>query len=287
MRSTKASATAHWAALLLLCAANLVLLTAISARLHARAQQRPLGPASPNYVPPQAAKPAATPSAATPAPAAPAAPDTAHHITLPPAPTRTIVILDPAHGGPETGALINDHLAEKDVTLALASRLRATLQSHNFTVITTRDGDPAAGLTADQRAEIANHTAALACLVLHATPTGNGVHLFTSTLEPTPRHGALPWNTAQAAFAQQSAQLDTQLITALQHAQIASVNAQVNLAPLDNLACPAVAVEIAPLLAPDTGSTTGVDNADYQQHVVESIATALVFWRGHQTGGTQ
>jgi len=241
-----------------------------------------LGPGSPNYVPPQAAKPAATP------PAAPTSTsDTAHRVTLPPAPARTIIILDPAHGGPETGALINDHLAEKDVTLALASRLRTTLQSHNFTVITTRDGDPISGLTTDQRAEIANHTAALACLVLHATPTGNGVHLFTSTLAPTPRRGALPWDTAQSAFAQQSAQLETQLITALQHAQIAHVNAQVNLAPLDNLACPAVAVEIAPLLASDSGSTTGVDNADYQQHVVETVTTALVFWRGHQTGGTQ
>jgi len=286
MRLTKASVSARWAALLLLCAANLVLLTAISTRLYVRAQQRPLGPASPNYVPPQAAKPAAPPATAT-TPATPPAPDTTRRVTLPPAPTRTIIVLDPAHGGPETGALINDHLAEKDVTLALASRLRATLQSHNFTVITTRDGDPANSLTTNQRAEIANHTAALACLVLHATPTGNGVHLFTSTLAPTPRHGALPWDTAQAAFAQQSAQLDTQLLTALQHSQIATVNAQVNLAPLDNLACPAIAVEIAPLLASDTGNTTGVDNADYQQHVVESVATALVFWRGHQTGGTQ
>jgi len=30
-----------------------------------------------------------------------------------------------------------------------------------------------------------------------------------------------------------------------------------------------------------------VDDANYQQHVVESLTTALVLWRGHQAGGTQ
>jgi len=282
MRWTKTSAFTRWAALLALCAVNLVLLTAISARLHVRAQQRPPAAGTPNYVPPQAAKPAAP---AGTAPSTPAAAAPAPHITLPPLQQRTIILLDPAHGGPETGALINDHLAEKDVTLALASRLRATLQSHNFTVIATRDGDPAAGLTPDQRAEIANHSAAIACLVLHATPTGNGVHLYTSTLAPVAHHGVLPWATAQAAFAQQSASLQKELNTALTNSHVATVNAQAELAPLDNLACPAVAVEIAPFLTPDN-NTTGVDDADYQQHVVESVATALVFWRGHANGGT-
>jgi len=198
-------------------------------------------------------------------------------------------VLDPAHGGPDNGAQINDHLAEKDVTLAFAARLRSTLQSHSFTIVTTRDGDPAAGLTANQRAEIANHTTAIACLVLHATATGNGVHLFTSALAPidmqTPaRHSVLPWATAQAAFAQQSAALQRELNTAFTHAQIATVDAQADVAPLDNLTCPAVAVEIAPYLAKDASNTIGVDDPDYEQHVAETIATALVFWRGHQNG---
>lgn len=204
---------------------------------------------------------------------------------------RTIIVLDPAHGGPETGAQINDHLAEKDVVLALASRLRATLQSHNFTVVSTRDGDPISGLTTNQRAEIANHTAAIACLVLHATATGNGVHLFTSTLaQADAHHGILSWGTAQSAFADQSAALQKELNTAFTHAQIATVNAQADVAPLDNLTCPAVAVEVAPDLPADAGNTIDVSDADYQQHVAESVATALVFWRGHfntSAGGAQ
>ncbi len=255
-----------------------------------RAQQRPLQPNAPGYVAP--AKPAA--ASATPTAPDAAAPagnvvDTTPHVALPPPPPRIIVVLDPAHGGPDTGAQINDHLAEKEVTLAFAARLRSTLQSHNFTIISTRDGDPATGLTTNQRAEIANHTAAIACLVLHATATGNGVHLFTSTLAPAatqtaPRHSVLPWATAQAAFAAQSAALQKELNTAFSHAQIATVNAQADVAPLDNLTCPAVAIELAPYLADGASNTIGVDDPDYEQHVAETIATALVFWRGHQSG---
>jgi N-acetylmuramoyl-L-alanine amidase len=210
------------------------------------------------------------------------------HVTLPAVPSRTLVVLDAAHGGPETGAMINDNLAEKDVTLALAQRLRSSLQSHNFTIVTTRDGDPAAGLTPTQRAEIANHAAAIACLVIHATPTGNGVHLYTTTLAPAATHRAvLPWATAQSAYAVQSAALQNELRTALTHAKIAAFSAQATVAPLDNLTCPAVAVEIAPFLAAGASDTTAVDDADYQQHVADSITTALVFWRGHQSGGPQ
>lgn len=267
-------------ALLALCAANILLLIAICTRPSVRAQQAPPAGAPD------------TPPAAPPAPAAAGSTsnntDTARRITLPPPPPRNIIVLDPAHGGPDTGAQINDHLAEKDVTLAFAARLRSTLQSHNFIVVITRDGDPAAGLTADQRAGIANHFSAIACLVLHATATGNGVHLFTSALAPaaapTTRRVVLPWATAQAVFAQQSAALQRELNTAFTHAQIATVNAQADVAPLDNLTCPAVAVEIAPYLATGANNTIDVSDPDYQQHVAETVATALVFWRGHQSG---
>jgi N-acetylmuramoyl-L-alanine amidase len=284
----------RWAALAALCAANIVLLAVLCTHPHVRAQQRPLQPGAAGYTVPSAAKPdapAATPSAPTATANTGNTAGPARRITLPPITQRTIIVLDPAHGGPETGAQINDHLAEKDVTLALASRLRATLQSHNFTVVSTRDGDPIAGLTTNQRAEIANHTAAIACLVLHATATGNGVHLFTSTLpQAGARHGILNWATAQSAFADQSAALQKELNTAFTHAQIATVNAQADVAPLDNLTCPAVAVEVAPNLPPDAGNTIDVSDADYQQHVAETVATALVFWRGHfnaSAGGAQ
>jgi N-acetylmuramoyl-L-alanine amidase len=51
--------------------------------------------------------------------------------------------------------------------------------------------------------------------------------------------------------------------------------ARTSLMPLDSMACPAVAVEIAPLDA-----NTPLTNPGYQQKVVEALAAALVAWHG-------
>ena len=75
-----------------------------------------------------------------------------------PAINRNLVVLDPAHGGPDGGATLAGSAAEKDVTLALASRLRAALGAAGFTILSTRDSDPATVLTTDQRADIVNRT---------------------------------------------------------------------------------------------------------------------------------
>ncbi len=53
---------------------------------------------------------------------------------------RTIV-LDAGHGGVDPGALTADGLAEKDVTLDVARRVRETLRGGLFRVVMTREGD--------------------------------------------------------------------------------------------------------------------------------------------------
>lgn len=53
-----------------------------------------------------------------------------------------LVIIDPAHGGEETGVKVNDKLGEKDITLAIALALQKELaQNNNIDVILTRDSD--------------------------------------------------------------------------------------------------------------------------------------------------
>ncbi len=123
---------------------------------------------------------------ATPQPAAQAAPAGP---SMPPAPMqpvqpRFVVVLDAAHGGTDSGAHLRPDLQEKDVTLALANRLRSALQARGIAVVTTRTSD--ATVPALNRAEIANHAQAAACLLLHATATGSGVHLYASSLSPAP-----------------------------------------------------------------------------------------------------
>lgn len=196
---------------------------------------------------------------------------------------RGVVVLDPAHGGIDSGSQISDTTVEKDVTLALAFRLRSMLTVRGFTVVMTRDADSpsevdAAGtaLTLDDRAGIANHAHAAACLLLHATGSGNGVHLYSSELDATGGEpSVVPWLTAQAAWVPQSQLLEKQFATALTRAGIALVASSASVRPMDSLTCPALVVE----LAPQGDDADSVNDTDYQQHVALSIAGALLFWQ--------
>ena len=63
------------------------------------------------------------------------------------------IVLDPGHGGSDTGTTIG-RLHEKDLTLDIASRLRARLLEQNFEVHMTRTNDQT--LTLKERSEMAN-----------------------------------------------------------------------------------------------------------------------------------
>jgi N-acetylmuramoyl-L-alanine amidase len=195
----------------------------------------------------------------------------------------TTVLIDPAHGGPDAGAHLPNNVLEKEVTLAFAGRLRALLSTSGFTVLSTRETDPAVVFTTDQRAEIVNHAHPAACLILHATNSGSGVHIVTSPLDESTDepHAAIPWNTAQAASIPQSLSLANEIGLALQHAKLPVLLSRASVRPLDNLTCPAVAIEIAPFIAPDSDPIP-VSDASYQQNVAKAILAALTSWRSHQ-----
>jgi N-acetylmuramoyl-L-alanine amidase len=198
---------------------------------------------------------------------------------------RTTIFLDPAHGGPDTGAHLPNNLLEKDVTLAFAARLRAALTSAGFTIIATRDADPAATFTTDQRAEIGNHAHPSACVILHATSSGSGIHVITSALtlpsDPDDFHTVTPWDTAQSGSIPQSLSLANDIGLALQRAKLPAILSRASLRPLDNLTCPAVAIEIAPSVIADSDPTPITDPA-YQQSVAKALTAALISWRSHQ-----
>jgi N-acetylmuramoyl-L-alanine amidase len=186
---------------------------------------------------------------------------------------RTTIVLDAAHGGADSGSRIGDSTLEKDVTLALAFRLRSLLTARGFTVVMTRDNDSALAL--DDRAGITNHARAAACLLLHATGAGRGVHLYSSELDAVPAEAAvLPWLTAQAAWSSQSGQLKSSLGAALKRAGVPLVSSRASVRPVDSLTCAAVVVE----LAPEGDDDSSISDSNYQQRVAEAIAGALTFW---------
>jgi N-acetylmuramoyl-L-alanine amidase len=191
-----------------------------------------------------------------------------------PAP-RFAVVIDAAHGGADSGARLSDHLLEKDLVLNLSVRLRSMLSAHGISVVTTRESDNA--ITAVSRAEAANHVGAAACITLHATTSGSGIHLFTASLTPISMTKFLPWETAQGAYAEQSLRLSSEIDSAMTHAEIPVTLGRTALQPLDSFTCPAVAVEISPLSG--TAHGTALSDPGYQDRIVAALAAAVEQWQ--------
>lgn len=190
---------------------------------------------------------------------------------------RFVVVVDAAHGGDDTGGHLDDGQLEKNATLALSIRLRSQLTARGFEVVTTRDGD--ASRTPIERAETANHAHAQACISLHVAESGSGVHMFTSSLAPAPAATFMPWKTAQAAWVTSSVALTGALNSALSQGGINITLGSTSLPGLDNMTCPAVAIELAPERDKDNKVTAQPDNPDYQARVASMLATGLLEWR--------
>jgi N-acetylmuramoyl-L-alanine amidase len=204
---------------------------------------------------------------------------------IPAAPqARFVVVLDAAHGGSDRGASLANGQAEKSFTLALSVRLRSLLAARGIQVVTTRESD--AAVDPNRRAEIANHAQAQACLSLHASESGSGVHLFASSLSPAQPTRFAAWKTAQAAWVTRSLALTGAINSAFQQAGIHVTLSRTSLPVVDSMACPAVAVEIAPdrAVAGQTGQTdqavqSGLDDPEYLTRIAEALAAALIEWR--------
>ena len=186
-----------------------------------------------------------------------------------------LVLIDPARGGSRGGSHIADRVEEKQVTLQVAQHLGNLLRARGFAVQMTRDSD--VDTTNDQRAAIANTTHPIACILLYASSTGNGVHLFTTTL-PQPSMvdpaAPVPWDEAQSAYAARSQALASGMREAFGRTRIPIASGTTWTRPLDNMQCPAVAIEMGP-----QKDGTAADDPPYQNRVAETIAGVLLFWR--------
>jgi N-acetylmuramoyl-L-alanine amidase len=196
----------------------------------------------------------------------------------PPVPAaRFVVVLDAAHGGDDTGGRLASGQLEKAATLALSVRLRSLLGARGIPVITTRESD--ANLDPDRRAGIANHAKAAACIGLHVTESGSGIHLFTSSLAPARPAHFVAWKTAQSEWVPSSLALAGSLNSALQRGGFNVLINRTALIAIDSMTCPAVAVEIAPERGPDGKVTSEPDDPAYQARIANTLATAVLEWR--------
>jgi N-acetylmuramoyl-L-alanine amidase len=241
---------------------------------------------SASQVVPQTSAPATSPASGPPAAAVQSNSSTAAPQAKA-APASTLVpffvMIDASHGGDDPGARFSDKLLEKDITLAIARKLRTELSNRGITAALLRDNDST--LTYDQRAVATNARRAGMYISIHAGVPGSGVRVYTAMLpaesfEKNARpHGPfVTWENAQAGFLSRSQTLATALVMEMGSAKIAAGSAVAPLLPLNSIAAPAVSIEVAP---PRVDSNIdSLSAAKYQQAIAAAAATAIANVRG-------
>jgi N-acetylmuramoyl-L-alanine amidase len=240
----------------------------------------------------------ATPGAIarTPAPAAPA--------PRPPAaepPGIRTVVIDPGHGGAEVGAQGASGTLEKDVTLAIARKLRAALvNTLGLQVFLTRDRDDDVSL--DERTAIANNYKADLFVSIHANASraraANGSEVYFLSYQASDEEsrrvaqseGAAPipaaagqgadlalilWDMAQAEHLEESSLLATRMqeeIAAVTGSQGRGVK-QAPFRVLVGASMPAILVEVAFISNPEEEKLLASDA--FQAKVAGALAHGI------------
>ncbi len=244
------------------------------------------------------APPPSTSSVPTPLPGPPPADLPALRQT--PSPIGTIV-LDPGHGGQETGATGPGGTLEKDLTLAVARRLKTAIETRlGIRVILTRDDDRS--MAVDDRAAVANNNKAGLFLSLHANaaprPTVTGTSIYVASFgdadlaraplaaDRVPVFGGgsrdmalVPWNIAQMRFLKQSAEVAGLLEGQLQE-HLPQFTPQVSSAPFRVLVStnmPALLIEMGYLSNPDQEATLA--GGDFQNAFAQAVVETVTRFR--------
>jgi N-acetylmuramoyl-L-alanine amidase len=267
-----------------------VLARGISSRAsHPRVQQQdqqnpPQQPAPQQAAPQQGAPPQApSPQGAPPAPAAPQQ-SPQEQAPAPPVHVGPVVVVDPGHGGTDTGARGASGLVEKDVVLQIAKILRAELERIGYRVVMTRNDD--SNPSYEDRAALANAYRDPIFVSLHVSTTGatgNTRAYFYQFLVPfqatdasLTSNAAIPWEQAQRPFGEQSRRLANLVQIELTRRFSQSPNAPTPAAVrnLRSVAAPAVAVEISSVSVSDPITLTSLSGL-----LAASIAKGIATFR--------
>lgn len=230
-------------------------------------------------------------------------------LDLPPAGGLRAIVIDPGHGGDDVGAKGAQGTLEKNVTLAVARRLKAALEARlGVRVLLTRDADQP--VPSDQRAAVANNNKADLFVSLHANASvrphvsgaevfylafdenGSGPRSSQAGRETLPVVGGgsrdidiTPWQTAQVGHLDQSTALARAVEGALRE-RIAMSPRALQQAPFRVLVganMPAVLVEMGFLT--NAQQEHQLQSDEYQNAVAQALLDAIVRYRAG--GGTR
>jgi N-acetylmuramoyl-L-alanine amidase len=185
---------------------------------------------------------------------------------------RYFAIVDASHGGNDRGEALSSTLAEKDVTVAFARRLRQELENRGIPTLILRDSD--ANLSLDDRAFSTNNSHAAIYIALHAASNGHGARVYTAMLPYPDQDDRGPfhsWTTAQNSSIPLSQAAAISVAAELKKQEVDVRTLTAPLRPLNNIVTAAIAVEVAPS-ATDVSQLT---SPNYQQLIAAAIANGI------------
>jgi N-acetylmuramoyl-L-alanine amidase len=239
-------------------------------------------PSTPTQPPPQTTAPVAQQT-----PQAPSQP--ALEPTAPPQRALGLVILDPAHGGADSGARGSASIVESEVVLSYARLLRISLEAQGLRVILTRQAndDP----SFDDRSKLANAQRGAVFITLHVSSTGQPgtvrVYSLPELIMPqgasAPRAGLLPWDRAQFKFIDQSRRLAEliQIQMAQRFRGSSETPFEAPVRQLRTVGAPAVAIEVSSVSVPSRAPLDQIGPG-----LADGVARAVVAFRTiYESGG--
>lgn len=224
------------------------------------------------------------------------APAPAQQAPLPPNPVSVpvgpVIILDPAHGGTDSGARGQRGAAEKDIVLRMARGVKAELEREGFRAVMTRNDD--SNPSYDNRAAAANAYRDAIFISLHVASTGTVSsvrayydQLAMSDASPTGITGMTlnSWNQAQRSYLNASHHLADliQIELAQRFPGSTDTSSGAAVRGLRSVAGPAVAVELSSVSAPDPDRLANSAAAP----IADAIARAVTAFRAASPGGTK
>jgi N-acetylmuramoyl-L-alanine amidase len=179
-----------------------------------------------------------------------------------------MIVINPAHGGTDTGARGENGLTEKEQVLILARMLRSDLERNGFRTILTRNDD--SNPSYEDRSAVANAYRDAVFVSLHVASTGKfgTVRAYSyqfaapvvseDATSPAPRipAGLVPWEQAQQPHLDESKRLADLLQSqfVIKFSGSPQASSQYAVRDLRSVNAPAVAVEVSSVVVPDPNS---------------------------------
>jgi N-acetylmuramoyl-L-alanine amidase len=218
------------------------------------------------------------------------------------APAGPVIVLNPAHGGTDTGARGENAPMEKDLVLQMARGVKAELERQGFRVVMTRNDD--SNPSYDDRAAMANAYSDAIFISLHIASTGtagtvrtyydqlgtpyvlpNGTASAAGKAVPLAAVGLNSWNEAQRAYLNSSHGLanliQIMLAQKFSGSPLTPLGAAVR--DLRSVAGPALAIELSSVSAPDPVALANSAAAP----LGDAIARAVTAFRAATPGGAK